>query len=64
MLAFALRLTLEFSQRVGLYAVVVDAKHNKTKAFYVKLGFIACMDNTLSLYLPIATLELSTAPKS
>lgn len=59
LLAFALRLAVEFSQRVGLYAVVVDAKHDKAKAFYVKLGFIACVDNPLCLYLPIATLEQS-----
>jgi len=57
MLAFALRLAVEFSQRVGLYAVVVDAKHDKAKAFYTKLGFIACVDSPLSLYLPVATLE-------
>jgi len=42
---------------VGLYAVVVDAKHDKAKAFYTKLGFITCMDSPLSLYLPVATLE-------
>lgn len=41
LLAFAFRLAVEFSQRVGLYAVVVDAKHDKAKAYYVKLGFIA-----------------------
>lgn len=62
LLAFALRLAVEFSQRVGLYAVVVDAKHGKAKAFYVKLGFIACADNPLCLYLPLATLEQSVAP--
>jgi GNAT superfamily N-acetyltransferase len=59
LLAFALRLAVEFSQRVGLYAVVVDAKHDKARAFYVKLGFIACEDNPLCLYLPIAVLEQS-----
>jgi GNAT superfamily N-acetyltransferase len=59
LLAFALRLAVEFSQRVGLYAVVVDAKHSKAQMFYVKLGFIACVDNSLSLYLPVATLEQS-----
>lgn len=59
LLAFALRLAVEFSQRVGLYAVVVDAKHDKAKAFYVKLGFIVCVDNPLCLYLPVATLEQS-----
>lgn len=61
LLAFALRLAVEFAQRVGLYAVVVDAKHDKAKAFYLKLGFIACVDNPLCLYLPVATLELSIA---
>jgi len=62
LLAFTLRLAVEFSQRVGLYAVVLDAKHDQAKAFYVKLGFIACADNPLCLYLPIATLEQSVAP--
>lgn len=62
LLAFTLRLAVEFSQRVGLYAVVVDAKHDKAKAFYVRLGFIACVDNPLCLYLPVATLEQSLAP--
>ena len=62
LLAFALRLAVEFSQRVGLYAVVVNAKHDKAKAFYVRLGFIASVDNPLCLYLPIATLEQSVAP--
>ncbi|MDO8369873.1 MAG: GNAT family N-acetyltransferase [Candidatus Nitrotoga sp.] len=61
LLAFALRLAVEFSQRVGLYAVVVDAKHDKAKAFYVKLGFIVCVDNPLCLYLPVATLERAAA---
>ena len=62
LLAFALRLAVEFSQRVGLFAVVVDAKHDKAKVFYVKLGFIACADNPQCLYLPIATLEKSIEP--
>jgi predicted N-acetyltransferase YhbS len=62
LLAFALRLAVEFSQRVGLYAVVVDAKHDKAKEYYVKLGFIACVDNPLCLYLPIVTLEQSIVP--
>lgn len=61
LLVFALRLAVEFSQRVGLYAVVVDAKHDKVKKFYLRLGFLACMDNPLCLYLPIATLEQSVA---
>jgi predicted N-acetyltransferase YhbS len=61
LLVFTLRLAVEFSRRVGLYAVVVDAKHSKAKAFYVRLGFVACVDNPLCLYLPVATLEQSIA---
>lgn len=57
LLAFALRMAVEFSQRVGLYAVLVDAKHEQAKSYYVKLGFIACVDNPLCLYIPVATLE-------
>lgn len=59
LLAFAFHLAVKFSQRVRMYAVVVDAKHDKAKYFYTKLGFIACKDNTLCLYIPIATLEKS-----
>ncbi|MGA8513698.1 MAG: GNAT family N-acetyltransferase [Burkholderiaceae bacterium] len=59
LMAFALQLSLEFSQQVGLYAVVVDAKHEKAKAFYSALGFIATLDDPLCLYLPIATLKAS-----
>ncbi len=56
LLAFALQLALEFSQQVGLYAVLVEAKGDKAKAFYTRLGFIATADDPLCLYLPIATL--------
>jgi GNAT superfamily N-acetyltransferase len=59
LMAFALQLALEFSQQVGLYAVVVDAKHAKAKAFYESLGFTASLDDALCLYLPILTLERS-----
>ena len=57
LLAFALHLAVEFSERVGLYAVVVDAKHDKAKAFYQRLGFMSSLDNPLCLFLPIATLK-------
>ena len=57
LLAFAVHLAVEFSERVGLYAVVVDAKHDKAKAFYQRLGFMSSLDNPLCLFLPIATLK-------
>lgn len=59
LMSFALQLALEFSQHVGLYAVVVDAKHAKAKVFYESLGFTASLDDALCLYLPILTLERS-----
>jgi GNAT superfamily N-acetyltransferase len=59
LMAFALQLALEFSQQVGLYAVVVDAKHAKAKAFYESLGFTASLDDAMCLYLPILTIERS-----
>lgn len=62
LLAFALHMAVEFSQQVGLYAVLVDAKHKQAKSYYVKLGFIVCADNPLCLYLPIATLAQSIVP--
>jgi GNAT superfamily N-acetyltransferase len=57
LLAFALRLALEFSRQVGLFAVIVDAKHEKAAAYYQKLGFLPTLDNPLCLYLPLATLK-------
>jgi GNAT superfamily N-acetyltransferase len=57
LMAFALQLSLEFSQQVALYAVIVDAKHEQAKAFYIALGFKATLDDPLCLYLPLATLK-------
>lgn len=61
LLAFALYLALEFSERVGIHAVVVDAKDDKTAAFYRRLGFRPTLDNTLCLYLPLAVLRQTTS---
>ena len=61
LLAFALQLALEFSQQVGLYAVLVEAKDNKAKGFYTGLGFIETSDDPLCLFLPIATLAKAGA---
>ena len=38
---------------VGAYALLVDAKDEKAKAFYEKYGFVACVDAPMSLYLPL-----------
>jgi GNAT superfamily N-acetyltransferase len=56
LMAFSLRMAVGFSQQVGLYAVVVDAKHAQASQFYTTLGFTPTLDNPLCLYLPMATL--------
>jgi len=57
LVAFALQMAMEFSQTVGLYAVLVDAKDDQARVFYETLGFAATLDDPLCLYLPMATLE-------
>lgn len=57
LMAFALQIALEFSAQVGLYAVVVDAKHQRAVAFYKVLGFAESLDDPLCLYLPMGTLK-------
>lgn len=57
LLAFALHLALDFSERVGIYAVVVDAKDDQVAGFYRKLGFRPMLDDALCLYLPLAVLR-------
>lgn len=56
LLAFALGLAVEFSEKVGLYAVVVDAKNDRVAAFYRKLGFEATLDDPLCLFIPVSKL--------
>lgn len=57
LMAFALQISLEFSQQVGVYTVLVDAKHERAKAFYLALGFTATLDDPMCLFLPVATLR-------
>lgn len=56
LLAFALKLALEFSERVGIYAVVVDAKDERAAAYYRGLAFVSTLDDALCLYLPVGVL--------
>ena len=57
LLVFALQLALDFSRSVGLYAVVIDAKHEQAQNFYQTMGFQSTLDDPLCLYLPLAVLE-------
>lgn len=57
LLAHAFKLIIALAEQIGIYAVVVDAKHEQAKAYYQRLGFMPCQDQTLTLYLPVATLR-------
>ena len=57
LMRFALNLSLELAGRVGIHAVVVDAKNEAARDFYERLGFAPFSDAPLSLFLPIATLR-------
>ena len=57
LLAHAFKLIITLSEQIGLYAVLVDAKHEQAKVWYQRLGFAPCQEQTLTLYLPVATLR-------
>jgi len=40
-------------EQVGAYALIVDARDERAKAFYQHFGFTAFVDMPLSLYLPL-----------
>jgi GNAT superfamily N-acetyltransferase len=63
LLVFALRLALEFAERVGLYAVVVDAKDARAAGFYRRLHFEPTLDDELCLFLPLSRLAKTRAGK-
>ena len=44
---------LKARAHVGAYALVVDAKNDAARAFYLHYGFTACLDSPMTLYLPL-----------
>lgn len=53
LIAMAVDRCLHAKQEVGAYALLVDAKDERAKAFYEHFGFIACTDQPMTLYLPL-----------
>lgn len=56
LLAHAFTAVAEISGKIGIAAVVVDAKDEKAAAFYRCFGFMSCQDQPLALYLMTETL--------
>jgi predicted N-acetyltransferase YhbS len=53
----ALARSWELSDRLGIYAVVVDAIDSAAKSFYQKYQFVSLQDNQFHLFLPISTIR-------
>ena len=51
----ALNLAPELARRVGIQAVVDDAKNAAAREFYGRLGLVAFRGAPLSLFLPVVT---------
>ena len=51
LLAHAMQLSAMLAQQIGVYALVVDAKHEAAAAFYERYGFQRFVDRDLSLFL-------------
>lgn len=57
LLVDALSRCLRLAESVGIIAVVIDAKHEKAKAFYSRYEFEALPDHPLTLWLPLSGLR-------
>jgi len=44
---------LQAHKQVAAFALIVDAKNSATKAFYQHYGFTPCVDEPMTLYLPL-----------
>ncbi len=56
LLMHALKNAEAVADRIGVYAVVLDAKDDKAKSFYLKCGFISLNNAPLKMFLPIRSI--------
>ena len=52
-----LRRSLEVSQQIGAFAVIVDAKDDTARTFYERYGFMRFLDDEYRMFLPMRTIE-------
>jgi GNAT superfamily N-acetyltransferase len=58
----ALARSLQSSEVVAAWAVVLDAKDDNARAFYEKFGFFRILDDEYRLFLPMATIKKLNLP--
>ena len=56
----ALTNILNIADKMGVFAVVVDAKNEDAKSFYTKYGFAELQESALTLFLTIDTIKSAT----
>jgi GNAT superfamily N-acetyltransferase len=55
----SLQRCVKLAKEMGIFGVLVDAKHEKAKHFYQKYGFREVVSQPLTLFLPIKTIIAS-----
>lgn len=55
----ALYRCVSHSEAMGVFGVLVDAKHDRAKQFYMRYGFIELTNEPLSLVLPIKDISIN-----
>jgi ribosomal protein S18 acetylase RimI-like enzyme len=53
----AMRRVVRAATAIAMYAIIVDAKDERAKAFYDRYGFQPFSDTPLRLFLPLATID-------
>ena len=53
----ALLRCLKIADNAGIFAIVIDAKHERAKAFYARYEFESLPDQPLTLWLPLKALK-------
>ena len=56
LMGHAFQMSLEAAQRVGVHAIVLDAKSEKLTEYYARFGFTRLIDSPLHMYLPLSVL--------
>jgi len=48
---------VNFSKEIGIFGLIVDAKHEKAKKFYLQYGFHELTNQPLTLFIPTKTIK-------
>ncbi len=59
LLAEVYEIALEFSERIGCYAMDIIAKSDRLKRFYMRQGFIELKDDDLHLWIRLKDIRAS-----